>query len=320
MDPLDPLLMFVPSGPHDLTAPIDITSLREAIAQDAQVAAHPLDPYTAASAFFPIPQASAGPPSASGPTLVVPTVSVPALRANTTIAETAPSTAEPDTATGGEGKPPADSRRRHRGNSSSDKSSRLPTTVGVSALLAAFFAATLVVLASGHSSAPLAPTALPTRSATHSSTQHVTHLAPSHKASASAAPSHSPAASPHSSGSASASSAPNRPNTSNPGTVTNFATITWTNDDEPLVRDIQSRLASLHYLTPIQNGTLYAVTRRTTNDVPWTAVPDRLGYYQNATDSAIRAFEFDYLQHRQGQLPGSGCSSQTYQALVNATS
>jgi hypothetical protein len=96
-------------------------------------------------------------------------------------------------------------------------------------------------------------------------------------------------------------------------------TITWTNDDEPIVRDIQDRLALLRYLVPLQNNTLYADSRRTTDEVQWQPLPDRLGFYQNATDSAIRAFEFDYMQGRHGRPPGTGCSSETYAALVAAT-
>jgi hypothetical protein len=70
----------------------------------------------------------------------------------------------------------------------------------------------------------------------------------------------------------------------------------------------------------LNQGGQYADTSRTTNQAGWRTHPDNAGYYQNATDSAVRAFEFDYLQHDQGSPPGPGCDAQTYQALVNATS
>jgi len=329
--------VFVPAGPHDLTAPIDITSLRDALAAESQHAAHPLRPMgpigscdpldpqdpTVVFADVPLPQSPAQPPSASGPTVVVPAVSVPALRVNTTIAAVSDAAPVPADAAGA-GKPPDDSPRRHRGGNG--KPSRLPTAVGVSALMATVFAVALVMLANGHSGAPLAPTALPTKSDGHTPARNPAHsAAPSHKPSPPPVRSHSASAStsPKASASASATAAPNGP--AGPATrghspVPTIATITWTNGAEPIVQDIQLRLASLHYLMPVEGGSQFAMTQRTYNEVQWHAPPDGFGYYQNATDSAIRAFEYDYLQHHHGQLPSGGCSNQTYQALVNATS
>jgi peptidoglycan hydrolase-like protein with peptidoglycan-binding domain len=102
--------------------------------------------------------------------------------------------------------------------------------------------------------------------------------------------------------------------------VASFTTIYWTTDSEAVVADIQSRLARLGYLMPARNDSQYVDTQRTLRYVG-NSNPDSdgVGYYQNATDAAIRAFEFEYLQHRQGQFPGGGCDSQTYQALIKAT-
>jgi hypothetical protein len=66
----------------------------------------------------------------------------------------------------------------------------------------------------------------------------------------------------------------------------------------------------------------YADGSRTTGQSGWQQHmhADQVGMYQYATDAAIRAFKYDYLQHDQGPQPGSGCDVATYQALVNATS
>lgn len=105
--------------------------------------------------------------------------------------------------------------------------------------------------------------------------------------------------------------------------MASFATITWTTDYQPLVADIQSQLTKLGYLALSRDGSQYDITQRTMDIVGnrWWQPTDQVGFYQNATGTAIRAFKFDYLQHGQGQPPRDvGCDTATYQALVNATS
>ena len=101
--------------------------------------------------------------------------------------------------------------------------------------------------------------------------------------------------------------------------MASFATIYWTNSPDSRVADIQNRLAQLNYLQLTRDGQ-YADSYRTQIEAGWRAHPDSVGIYQNATDAAVNAFEFDYMQHDQGSPPGPGCSYQTYQALVAATS
>jgi hypothetical protein len=249
-------------------------------------------------------------PSANGPTVVMPSVSVPAMHGMTVI-ERGGEDATTNNTTDNTDENTADYGR----------SSRLPTTVGVSILLAVIAGTALVLINLGHSGDPLAPTAMPTMQATTSRpTPQLSHSpAPSHRASPSVPPSH--AATPTPSHTVTASqSATRAPGAGPAGSSAGFTTIYWTNDPEPVVFDMQMRLSRLGYLEITRDGSHYATTQQTFDDVQWQAVPDGVGYYQNATDSAIRAFEFDYLQHRQGQLPGGGCSSQTYRALVQATS
>jgi peptidoglycan hydrolase-like protein with peptidoglycan-binding domain len=101
--------------------------------------------------------------------------------------------------------------------------------------------------------------------------------------------------------------------------VAPFQTIYWTDWFDPRVADIQRRLAQLNYLTPNTNNE-YVDSARTLSQMQWRPRPDNVGYYQNTTDAAVRAFEFDYIQHDQGTPPNQGCDTATYQALVDATS
>jgi hypothetical protein len=327
VEPPAPGAALVPAGPHDLTAPIDVSRLRATLARAAQG----LQDAPTATATVAIPTVSAAAPSASGPTVVVPKVSAPTLYAPTTTIVNAPSTAPVIPAAASEGGPGGeypDPEHAPRHAGSGGGRSRLPTAVVLSAALGAIAGTALVMLNLGHSGEPLAPTALPTKAlaSPHTTAPQpaVSHVAtaPSHKAGASSsAPS----------GHASAATPPGAPAPAGPsthpiaavpadGVGASFATIYWTTDSEPLVLDIQQRLDRLGYLRPAQGASQYTITQRTFDDVQWHPNPDGAGYYQNSTDSAVRAFEFDYLQHRRGQLPGGGCSSQTYQALVRATS
>jgi hypothetical protein len=248
----------------------------------------------------------------------MPAVSAPSLHARTVIER--------------EAEPPGHSPRHGGGSGSGNggdgdkagdesRSSRLPTTVGISILLAVAAGTALVLLNLGHTGGPLAPTAMPTKpAATNSLTPQASQSPASHpEARPPASPSHGAITA--QSHSAAPSQSPTRTPGAGPGASgASFTTINWTNDSQPIVVDIQTRLARLGYLELSLDGSRYYITQRTFDDVQSQPVPDGVGYYQNTTDSAIRAFEFDYLQHRQGQLPGGGCSSQTYQALVQATS
>jgi hypothetical protein len=318
----DPGSALVPVGPHDLTRPIDVKALREALAGDNPA------PTTIAETLSGLPAiADVPPPSPSGPAVVVPAVAVPALRGPTTIATPTPKSVRAHGA--GEGhevapaSPPSGYGQEHdhdhspRHSGGSGKPSRLPTTIGVCVLLAAIAATALVLIDSGHSSGPLAPTAMPTKSATASHAPQLPAPAtPSHRPSPPASPSHSPSHSP--SPSASAAKPP-----AGPSAVASFTTIEWTSDYQPLVADIQNRLAKLRYLSLSRDTSQYNLTERTMSFTGnhWWHPTDDVGFYQNATAAAIRAFKFDYLQHDQGQPPSDGgCDTATYQALVNATS
>ncbi len=354
VEPPEPSKALVPTGPHDLTVPIDvdIDVLRALFASGkpsapnappTPFASNPAMPVPAPAPMgggipptappappppvFPLPTAQ---PSASGPTVVMPSVSVPALRAPTTIAQAANNApAAPDAApievraeadgSRGERSPAAESSPRHGGGKS--KTSRLSTTVGVSAVLAAIAAAALVLLDVGRSSDPLAPTAMPTKATTHNPTPHPSHpAAPPPKVGPSPSPIHSSAGPSHSP-SPSVTVSPSRSAGPSPSTVPSFSTIYWTSSVDPRVVDIQRRLDELNYLRRTSDGE-YTVTSRTLSRDPgnWRPPSDDPGYYRNATDMAIRAFKFDYLQHGQGQPPPPGCDTRTYQALVNATS
>jgi hypothetical protein len=276
-----------------------------------------------ASTFRRALDAQAEPPSAHGPTVVMPAVSAPALRARTVIEREPESRGHSPRHGGGSGGgigSDGDGNGHSYKTGDESRSARLPTTVGISILLAVAAGTALVLLNLGHTGGPLAPTAMPTKPAATSS------LTPQASHSPTSNPEARPAASPnHAVTSAqSHSAAPSQSATRTPGASpgasgASFATIYWTTTPEPIVVDIQTRLARLGYLELSADGSRYYVTQRTSNDVQSQSVPDGVGYYQNSTDAAIRAFEFDYLQHRQGQLPGSGCSSQTYTALVQAT-
>lgn len=327
-----PGLALVPSGPHDLTRPIDVSALRAALTGSKAARPSPESvPGFPEAVPVPHPGAGAGAgPGANGAAATVPGASAPSLRATTTIATPSPKSvsAYRDGAAGGKEVAPAppsapgagdqrDDEHEHspRHSGGSSKQSRLPTTIGVCVLLAAIAATALVLIDVGRSSGPLAPSAMPTKSAPHSAAAAPRHSAsPSHKPSPSAShsPSHSPSPSP-----STAKASPS------PSAVANFATIRWTSDYEPLVADIQSRLAKLRYLALSHNASKYDVTQRTMFETGnrWWQPSDQVGYYQTATNSAIRAFKYDYLQHDQGQPPGDGsCDTATYQALVNATS
>ena len=309
-------MALVPAGPHDLTRPIDVRALREALA------AEPAAPTTVTETAPTLPSVPAMPPSPAGPAVVVPAVSAPDLRGPTTIATPAPKSV--GTYGAGAGRsgniapiPPAsepehDHSPRHSGGSG--KPSRLPATIGISVLLGAIAAIALVLVDAGHSSGPLAPIAMPTKSATAKAVQPVPPAATSHQPSPAPSPSHSagPAPSP--------SAAKPSPH---PSIVASFAPIRWTNDYQPLVADIQSRLAKLRYLALSGDATQYGLTTRTMADTGnrWWSPTDDVGFYQTATTAAIRAFKYDYLQQDQGQSMSDGtCDTATYQALVNATS
>jgi hypothetical protein len=332
LEPSDPSKALVPSGPHDLTAPIDVETLRAALMR----------------------RVPPGTPSANGPTVVAQAVSVPDLRAPTTIAApgAAMRAAGPpphhgaDTGNSRDGDSAGNNSGNNSGNTTGDntgdtddsaiggsegkerRSKRLSTTVGISALLAAFAGAALVMLDSGRSGAPLAPTALPTKSVTHSpiaqaappATRSRTASPPASASRATTSPSRASATATAPSAMPSRSSAAGTSADSSP-VAGNFGTLYWTTDSEVLVVDMQQRLAKLNYLGLSHDGSQYWDTGRTLGYLDgWTPNPDGIGYYQHATDSGIRAFEFEYIQHRHGQFPGNGCSVQTYQALVRATS
>lgn len=314
-------MALVPAGAHDLTRPIDVRALREALTGE------PSGPTTLAETPPVLPTAAVSPPSPSGPAVVVPTVSVPDLRGPTTIAAPTAKSVRAHGASDGRDVAPApppsgpeqeqeqDHSPRHSGGSG--KPSRLPTTIGISVLLGAIAATALVLIDGGRSSGPLAPTAMPTKSAAvGKASQHPVPMTPSHRPSPSAAPSHAPSHGP--SPSASAAKPPTGSNT-----IASFTTIEWTNSYQPLVADIQSRLTKLRYLSLSRDTSQYDLTERTMNSIGnrWWHPADAVGLYQNATGSAIRAFKFDYLQHGQGQPPvDGGCDTATYQALVAATS
>ncbi|HEU5353859.1 MAG TPA: hypothetical protein VFU65_05340 [Actinocrinis sp.] len=321
VEPPDPGMALVPAGAHDLTRPIDVRALREALTGE------PSGPTTLAETPPVLPTAAVSPPSPSGPAVVVPTVSVPDLRGPTTIAAPTAKSVRAHGASDGRDVAPApppsgpeqeqeqDHSPRHSGGSG--KPSRLPTTIGISVLLGAIAATALVLIDGGRSSGPLAPTAMPTKSAAvGKASQHPVPMTPSHRPSPSAAPSHAPSHGP--SPSASAAKPPTGSNT-----IASFTTIEWTNSYQPLVADIQSRLTKLRYLSLSRDTSQYDLTERTMNSIGnrWWHPADAVGLYQNATGSAIRAFKFDYLQHGQGQPPvDGGCDTATYQALVAATS
>lgn len=324
VEPPEQSTALVPAGPHDLTRPIDVKALREALA------AEPFAATTIAEMPATLPTVPVAPPSPSGPAVVVPTVSVPELRGATTIAARTPKPVSAHGVIGDRGiTPPApptagpehDREHEHehspKHSGGSGKPSRLPTTIGLSVLLAAIAATALVLIDMGRSSGPLAPSAMPTKSAGPSpAAQPPQAAAPSHKPSPSAPPRHSASHGP--SPSADAAKPSNSPNS-----VESFTPIVWTNDYQPMVADIQSRLAKLRYLALSRDASQYDVTQRTmgTTGNRWWHPTDAVGYYQNATASAIRAFKFDYLQHDQGQPPADGsCDPATYQSLVNATS
>lgn len=325
-----PGLALVPSGPHDLTRPIDVNALRAALT-GSQASQQPRESVPG------FPEAAPGLDAGAGAAVVMPSVSVPSMRGPTTLATPSPKSVAAhgggiNGGSGGTGKrivptPPAapaagkehenENEHEHspRHSGGSGKQSRLPTTIGLSLLLAAIAATALVLIDVGRSSGPLAPSAMPTKSAPPSAAAAPPHSAtPSHRPSPSAShsPSHSAAPSP-----SAAKASPS------PSTVANFATIRWTSDYSALVADIQSRLAKLRYLTLNRNGSQYDVSQRTMFETGnrWWQPSDQVGYYQNATTSAIRAFKSDYLQHNQDQSPNDGsCDTATYQALVNATS
>lgn len=215
---------------------------------------------------------------------------------------------------GGDGPPTQEPSPRHNA-----KPSRLPTAVWISALLGACAAVALVLVNAGHSPGPLPLSALPTKAATHSpSPSPSPSLKPSPKPSPSPSPKPSPKPSP--SHSPSPSPSPSKPPASpTPSAVASFATIYWTNSPDPRVQDIQQRLTRLNYMFLFDN-VAYADTSRTTGQSGWHTHADPVGMYQNATQMAIIAFKYDYLQHDQGPQPDSGCDVATYQALVNATS
>lgn len=260
--------------------------------------------------------------SPSGPPVVMPSsVTVPALRNPATTVPAARSKGRVDVhaASAGADEPPLPPAPSPRHSGGSGKKSKLPTAVWISALLAACAGAALVLINAGNSMDPLAPTALPTRPASPSPTPHPSPSAkplptpsPSPTPSLSASPSHSASASASTSASATASPSPS--------VVASFSTIYWTTSADPRVADIQRRLVQLNYLTVTSDGK-YADTSRTLNlyQTDWKPQPDAAGMYHNTTDMAIRAFKYDYMQHGHGQ-PSPGCDTQTYQALVNATS
>ncbi|HEU5353916.1 MAG TPA: hypothetical protein VFU65_05625 [Actinocrinis sp.] len=326
IEPPDPGMALVPAGPHDLTRPIDVKALREALTGEISA------PITITETPAPLPTVPVAPPSPNGPAVVVPTVSVPELRGPTTIATPTPKSVRAhgvsdgrDVASApppsGYGHEPAEQGSDHdhspRHSGGSGKPSRLPTTIGICVLLAAVAATALVLIDGGRSSGPLAPSAMPTKSATTSqAAQRPVPAATSHRPSPSSAPSHSPSHSPSPSASATKPSG-------GASAVASFTTITWTNNYQPLVADIQSRLTKLRYLSLNHDTSQYALTERTMSSTGnrWWHPTDSVGFYQNATTSAIRAFKFDYLQHNQGQPSMDGsCDTATYQALVNATS
>jgi hypothetical protein len=333
IEPSDQSTALVPAGPHDVTRPIDVKALREALAAE-QAGATTIADMPLAELPIVLPTAPASLPSPSGPAVVVPTVAVPELRGATTIAARTPNAVS---AYGGSGSvggnrdvasvsPTVGPERGHGDEHEHDRSpkhsggngkpSRLPTTIGLSVLLAAIAATALVLIDVGRSAGPLAPSAMPTKSVGPSSAAQPPHAAaPSHKSSPSAPAKHSPSHSPSPSVDAA------KPSTG-PSSVESFIPLVWTNDFQPMVADIQSRLAKLHYLSLGHDAAQYDVTQRTMGVTGnrWWHPTDGIGYYQNATISAIRAFKFDYLQHDQGQPPGDGsCDPATYQALVNAT-
>lgn len=310
----DSTTALVPAGPHDLTRPIDVKALREALAGEPAV------PNTITETSPTLPLVPAMAPSPAGPAVVVPTVSVPDLRGPTTIATPAPKSVGAYGVGGSGGgniapvPPPSEPEHDHspRHSGGSGKPSRLPATIGISVLLGAIAAIALVLIDAGHSSGPLAPIAMPTKSAA-AKAQPVPPAATSHQPSPAASPSHghSPASSP--------SAAKPSPH---PSTVASFAAIRWTSDYQPLVADIQARLAKLRYLALSRDTSQYGLTQRTMSDTGnvWWSPTDEVGFYQSATTSAIRAFKFDYLQSDQGRAPDGTCDTATYQALVNATS
>jgi len=298
---------------------------------DAEASAPPTGPQPPGqfSAFRRALDAQADPPSASGPTVVMPAVSSPELHATTVITRGAhPRHAgrTPDSAADAS---PAETDESPDSTSTiaySSRSSRLSTTVGISILLAIVAGTALVLISLGVSGGPLAPTAMPTKPVATRGPVPKTSPSPAaaHNADALPAPSH-PAPPPvpvliSRSAAPSQSATPNHTIAAVPaGGTASFATITWTSTSEPVVVDIQVRLTKLGYLSPSNNGSQYTVTQKTFDDVQWWPAADQVGFYQNSTDSAIRSFEFDFLQHHHGQLPDGGCTSQTYQALVQAT-
>jgi hypothetical protein len=296
--------------------------------------ADPSQPSGQFSAFRRALDVQADPPSASGPTVVMPAISAPQLHAKTVITRGkarspnhAVNTPDSSTATADANTPDTSDTNSADTNTDSSRPSRLSTTVGISILLGIIAGTALVLINLGVSGEPLAPTAMPTKPvATRSSAPNASASpspAAAHKADPGAAPSHQAPPVPVPSRSAAPSQSSTAPNHTiaavpAPGT-TSFATITWTNTSEPVVVDIQSRLTKLGYLVLSDDGSQYTTTQKTFDDVQRWAPADLVGYYQNSTDSAIRSFEFDFLQHHRGQLPPGGCSSQTYQALVQAT-
>jgi hypothetical protein len=192
---------------------------------------------------------------------------------------------------------------------------RLPTTVGVSVLLAIAAATALVLTSVERSSGPLAPSALPTKSAAEvpvAVTPSPTAAASTHTAGAkphrSAIPSRPPSA-----------TASTTPPTSATGTAASpsasFTELWWGSTGAGVV-DVQKRLEKLNYLRMVHYGAFngYVVADGICgSDYCQHQQVDPVGIYYNATQMTVQKFQFD------NKLPTGNCTAQTYQRLVALT-
>lgn len=307
--------VLVPRAAHDLTAPFDAAAVRTAL---SAYPAKSRDTVTQDPAMTVLLPSVSQQPVAVSAVFDVPGPGVPARTAAAHAARPPAMPAHTIPAAPRDDPPQADSSPRHAGGDGGGaKPGRMRTTVGLCVLLGTLAAGVLIINAAGNSSDPLAPSALPSRAASHVPVV----LLPSGDLSASptphAAPRRSAAPSRPPSPSASASA------TASPAVA--FVTLWW-GVSGPVVTgeitDVQRRLASLK--SPAHpTSSAYLVSMRHYGEYgepSWICggscpyqPPDPSGAYYNATQAAVQAFQSDF------GLPVGVCDTATYNKLVSLT-
>jgi hypothetical protein len=282
----DPDGALVPSGAHDLTAPLDLQAIRAALAR-----------------------------ASAGETTILPIMSTPT---STVIKYPGPPCAVEPSSPPSE--PPGDGDSAARGNGGGGRRTpgRLPTAVWISAVLAALAGAALILVDQGHDGDPLAPTALPAK-ASHSAPAQPTSTPPPSPAahSPSARPSTAPQPPPSRSATSHSASAPP---SSEPSGTGAFVTLSQGSAGAAVV-DVQRRLSDLGLLSASPDDSIYRDSQWTLWEIQQQRgpSPDTGGYYGQATDYAIMAFKRHYLDNDQGPVPPGSCDAATYSKLFSET-